>query len=232
MGIEASAEIQSAARRVVEENRKLRSILHERGVSDTEIVVAMGGTSDRSYDHISAAPSLNTMLERRITCNGPSCTNSPVSTHSSLSRVNGHPPSVPPLSIPVPRSSALSSNDSPSPHSIVSGMGTPPGYHSSPFYTSPMTPASNIKSENLSPYMPYDQSFNSPWPYPGEPQYLDPTSQYNTSSSIDAANIIQTMRNNDGPQTGSYVDCRAPEQNYYVNNSVVYMDRYGSPPRG
>ncbi|KAF1948892.1 hypothetical protein CC80DRAFT_520875 [Byssothecium circinans] len=242
MGIEASAEIQNAARRVLDENRKLRSILHERGVSDNEIVAAMGGASDRSYDHISAAPSLSAMLDRRIACDGLLCTNSPSSRHSSLAGLNAsHLPSVPPLVIPAPRSNApLATNDPPSPHSIVSSMDTPPGCQGSPYYNSPMPPTPEIKSEEYQQYTMYDQSSfnNRAWSYSTEAQYVtEPASQYiaTTSSCEDAATIIRTMRSDFGSGFINPMCYRVPGQSYEMNrHSGVFnaMDRYTSSQRG
>ncbi|KAF9739363.1 hypothetical protein PMIN01_01997 [Paraphaeosphaeria minitans] len=55
VGIKASAELQSATRKVLDENRRLRALLHKRGVPDSDIVAAMGGLNDRSYDQFSAS---------------------------------------------------------------------------------------------------------------------------------------------------------------------------------
>jgi hypothetical protein len=237
MGIEASAEIQSAARRVLDENRKLRTLLHERGVSDSELVVAMGGPSDRSYDHTSAASCLNAMLDRRITCavpSIPSCTSSPASTHSSLVGLSPHASTVPPLAIPVPRSAALHGNDLPSPHSSVSGMDSPASFHGGPFYRSPMTPGPEAKAEDVPPYIPYDQAYSDSWAYQDSTQYVaDPISYYNTSSCVDAANIIRTMRSEAGAEYEDDLGCRASRQEFQMNNPAMFtvMDRYSSPQR-
>ncbi|KAF1966199.1 hypothetical protein BU23DRAFT_560516 [Bimuria novae-zelandiae CBS 107.79] len=220
MGIGVSAEIQSAARRVLEENRKLRGLLYERGVTDSDIVMAMDGVNDRSYDQISAAPALNAMLERRVTCNGPTFAASPASPHSLSAIIAPHTPAIPPLASSIPRSAALSSNDSPSPHSITSSMGTPPpSFH-----------------ENVPSYMPYEQSFQNSWqqqpPHLHHQQYVaDPVGYYNTSSCVDAANTIRTMRTDAGPELEAELGCRVPGQHCYVANSIVFnvMDRYASP---
>lgn len=232
MGIEASAEIQIAARKVLEENRKLRLLLHERGISEAEIVTAMGCPSHQPYEHVSAAPALSAMLERRIACNGPSYVDSPISTASSISKMGHNTPAGPPLCIPVQRTTALSSNDSPSPHSIVSSMDTPPDFQGTPFYGVSMTPAPEIKTEDNAPYIPYDQPFTNSWTYANDVQYVaDPTSYYNKSSCVDAANIIRTMRSDVGPELEVDLGCRAPGQDCYVNNAVVFniMDKYGNP---
>ncbi|CAI6342112.1 unnamed protein product [Periconia digitata] len=221
-GIEASAEIQNAARRVLEENRKLRLLLHEQGLTDAEIAVAMGGVNEQSYDGLAAVPALTTMLERRMVYSGPSRTSSPTSTHSSIAGPSSYLPSAPPLSIPVPRSATIS-NDSPSPHSIVSSMGTPPKVYGSPFYNSPTTSNADVKYDDIPQYMPFNQPLNTTWSYSVETPYLpSPADDYSATSNIDAANIISTMRMDGNPGYNSALGNRMHNQNYFVNNSVEY----------
>jgi hypothetical protein len=236
VGIEASSEIQTAARKVVDENKKLRLLLHERGVSEAEIVLALGEPSDRAYDQTSAAPTLNAMLERRITCNTLSSTGSPASLHSRASSMPRNVPSVPPIRIPVPRPTALSCCDSPSPGSIVSSMETPPPIsYPVPFYNTPVTPpAPEIKSEVVPYGYSYDPSYNNNmWHYSNEYNMAAETSNYyNTSSCVDAANIIQTMRSDAAHGMQSRLRCRNPDPNCYVNNNMDYamMDKYTNQP--
>ncbi|KAH7089258.1 hypothetical protein FB567DRAFT_328778 [Paraphoma chrysanthemicola] len=225
VGIEASSEIQLAARKVLDENKKLRSLLHERGVSEPEVVVALGGSADRCYDQISVAPVLNAMLERRITCNPISSTSSPAPSHTRATSLPRHMPSAPPITIPAPRSTALSCCDSPSPSSIVSSMGTPPPVtYSAPFYTTPMTPsAPEIKSEDVRYGYPFDQSYNNSWQYSTEYNMAnDSHAYYNASSCVDAANIIRTMRADVAPQSQTGIACHTPDQDYYMNGNVVF----------
>ncbi|CAO2654569.1 Nn.00g113020.m01.CDS01 [Neocucurbitaria sp. VM-36] len=234
VGIEASSEIQSAARRVLDENRKLRALLHERGVSEPEVVVALGGPPDRPYEQISSAPTLNAMLERRITCNMVSSTSSPTPSHTRASSMPRHLPSVPPITIPAPRPTALSCCDSPSPSSMVSSMGTPPpASYSTSFYTAPMTPsAAEMKADDVRYNYPYEQPYNNSWTYSNDYNYVtEPVTYYSTSSCVDAANIIRTMRSDVGPELEADLGCRAPEQHCYVNNNVVFnmMDKYATP---
>jgi hypothetical protein len=233
-GIEASSEIQTAARKVLDENRKLRTLLHERGVSEPEVVAALGCPSDRSYDQISAAPTLSAMLERRITCNTLSSTSSPTPSSMRAASMPRHMPSATPISIPAPRQTALSCCDSPSPSSIVSSMGTPPPIsYPTPFYSTPMTPpAPEIKSEDVKYGYSYDQSYNNAWHYTNEYNLIPQTAQYyGTSSSVDAANIIRTMRADVGTGLAAGLGCRVPEQEYYNNSGVVFnmMDKYAIP---
>lgn len=200
--------------------------------------MAMGGLNDGSYDQISAAPTLNAMLERRITCNGLTLAASPASPHGSNTRNTPHTPATLPLSIPVPRSAALSSTGPPSPHSIVSSMGTPPpSFHGTPYMPASMPPVPGMKPENVQPYMQYGQSYHDSWqqPHPHHEQYVtDPVSYYNTSSCVNAANIIRTMRSDAGPELEAELGCRMPGQHCYVDNSLVFnvMDRYASPQGG
>ncbi|KAL5424448.1 hypothetical protein PMIN06_013052, partial [Paraphaeosphaeria minitans] len=197
VGIEASAEIQGAARKVLDENRRLRALLHERGVSDSDIVAAMGGLSDSSYDQFSVSAFLSALLEKEMTCNTPAFVTSPVSPHPSNARNDSHTTTIPPLKMPMSCFSALSSNDSSSPHSVVPGVGTPPpSFHGTPYmYIS--TPEPEIGSGEVPPY---SQSLGHTWPHLHEQQQYhmhqqqyvaDPTSYYNATSCVNAANIIQ-----------------------------------------
>jgi hypothetical protein len=222
IGIEASSQIQSAARKVLDENRKLRVLLHERGASEPDIVAALGG--------VSTAPRLNAMLERRITSNIMSTTSSPIPSHTRAASMPRHMPSVPPITIPQPRPTALSCNDSPSPGSMISSMSTPPpASYPASFYPTPMTPSTvEIKSEDVQYDYPYEQPFNSSWTYPNDYSYTaDPAAYYSASSCIDAANIIRTMRSEVAPMLDVDLGCRAPDQQCYVNSATVYMmDKY------
>ncbi|KAF1841228.1 uncharacterized protein K460DRAFT_380937 [Cucurbitaria berberidis CBS 394.84] len=235
VGIEASSEIQTAARKVLDENRRLRALLHERGVSEPEVIIALGGPPDRSYDKISSAPTLNAMLERRITCNLASSTSSPTPSHARAASMPRHLPSVPPITIPAPRPTALSCCDSPSPSSMVSSMGTPPPppAYSTPYYTAPMTPsAAEIKVEDVRYNYPYEQHYHNTWTYPSDYNYVaDPAATYySTSSCVDAANIIRTMRSDVGPELETDLGCRTSDQDCYVNNHIVFnvMDKYSN----
>ncbi|XPS76630.1 hypothetical protein M3J09_008678 [Ascochyta lentis] len=215
VGIEASAEIQSAARKVLDENKKLRSLLLDHGLSDADIVAALGGSTDNSYEQVSSAPALSNVLERRITSSVVSSTPRP--QQSKAASIPRHLPSVPSLSIPASRPAALSSCESLSPTSIESSMGTPPvSYHTS-LYTASIAPQGpEIKADYDYPYEP---TRNSSWTY-SQPYTYDsgPISCYGASSCVDAANIIRTMRSEAGPMY--YVDHF--NQPCYNNNQMLY----------
>lgn len=193
----------------------------------------MGGLSDRTYDQVSAASSLSATLDRRIISNGPTYTASPMSPHALHSRAMPQTPAMQPYTTSVNRSTAQSSNDSPSPHSMVSSMGTPPPmFQSTPYIHPHLTPAPESKPEDVPLYMPYDRSYQQVWPEQHTQQYMTGSSSYyNTSSCLNAANIIRTMRTDIGPELETDLGCRVPGEHCYVPNSVVFnaMDRYTSP---
>lgn len=223
VGIETSAEIQSAARKVLDENKKLRSLLLEHGVSDVEIVAALGGPTEKSFEQVSSAPALNIVLERRITSSMVSSTSAPLPQHSRAASVPRHLPSVPSFSIPSSQPAALSSCESLSPISTVSSMGTPPASYQTPLYTAPITPrAPEVKTEEVQYDYPYEPSQNQPWPYYQAFTYVsDPVAYYSTTSCVDAANIIRTMCTDPSPMYHIDQGCVPLVQPYYNNNNHV-----------
>jgi hypothetical protein len=223
VGIETSAEIQGAARKVLDENKKLRLLLLERGVTDADIVAALGGSADKSFEQVSSVSALNTVLERRITSNMLSSTSSPLPHYSRAASAPRHLPSVPSLSIPSTRPIALSSCESMSPSSIVSSMGTPPASYQTPLYTAPITPqASEVKAEDVRYDYPYEAPQSQPWPYSQAYTYApDHVAYYSTSSCVDAANIIRTMRTDTNPMYSVDQGCAPLAQPYYNNNNHV-----------
>ncbi len=96
-----------------------------------------------------------------------------------------------------------------------------------------MTPAAaEVKAEDVAYPYPYENSYNNSWNYSAEYSYAaDPVTYYATTSCVDAANIIRTMRAETGPELETELGCRAPEQNCYVNNNLVFnmMDKYSAP---
>lgn len=224
VGIETSAEIQGAARKVLDENKKLRSLLLERGVSDAEIVAALGGSADKSFEQVSYVSALNTVLERRITSSMVSSTSSPLPHYSRAASAPRHLPSAPSLNIPSSRPIALSSCESLSPSSIVSSMGTPPASYQTPLYTAPITPqAPEVKSEDVQYDYPYEPIQNQPWSYSQAYTYApEPVAYYSTSSCVDAANIIRNMRTDTSPLYHIDQGCAPLTQPYYNNSHVPY----------
>ena len=70
VGVEASAEIQAAARRVLEENRRLRQLLRQQGFSDAQIDAASGnaGLKDEEEEPAPPAQALRVMLQVKRAC--------------------------------------------------------------------------------------------------------------------------------------------------------------------
>ncbi|KAF2467678.1 uncharacterized protein BDR25DRAFT_291654 [Lindgomyces ingoldianus] len=229
MGVEASAEIQSAARKVLEENRKLRALLLERGVPEADIAAVMG-TNDRSLEQASAASNLVTMLNRKRTC-GPSCTTS-CGAQPSSTTLAPQSPAVAPISIPQ-RTAALSSNGGQSPLSVTSSaVSTPPGYNSLPFFPPPITSAPDPKADAMSHFSyQFDQPLQGSWTFPNEAIYVEPLPYDNTSSCLYAANIIRSMRTDVGPELEADLGCRVLGQECYVDNPTVFsaVEKYSNP---
>lgn len=239
MGVEASAEIQGAARKVLEENRRLRAMLRTRGVPEAEIAAALG-FDDRTLEpspptststSSSAAPALLTALDRRWAYNGPNPAD-PTSTLDPVSITTA--PQVPaaalsPLSIPTQPALTASMPETNSPHSVVSSTGTPPSYIGAPFYPLDTTQGPPIKTELYQNFnYSYDPSTNNPWLFPSEPTYNPDIGYYNTSSCVDAATLIRTGRSDVGTELEVDLGCHSPDQDCRVPNPLVFnmMDKY------
>jgi hypothetical protein len=90
-------------------------------------------------------------------------------------------------------------------------------------------PAPEIKAEDVRYSYTYDQPYNNSWNYSNDYNLVpDPVTYYTSSSCVDAANIIRTMRANTGPELEASLGCRTPEQDCYINNNLVFnvMDKY------
>jgi hypothetical protein len=233
MGVEASAEIQSAARRVLEENKRLRALLRERGVSESEITAVMGAT-DRITDYGSAAPTLDSMLGRKRACNGqPSCVSGSCGVQQNTSMPN------PPLSIPYQRAAALQpSPEIASPHSIgSSSVGTPSSISTPTFSQIPIATSQELSETDSFPSLAYqyDLPLNNAWSLPSEPAYThDQIAYNNTSSCVYAANIIRSMRSDIGTELENDLGCREPGSDCVVDNSVVFdvVEKYSNQNPG
>ena len=96
LGVEASSEIQSAARRVAEENKRLRALLRARGVGDAEVDEFLGRPSTENPQFPSAAAALDAMLKVKRPCRGetPGCSRqgSESSSNNTWEPGSGLPP--------------------------------------------------------------------------------------------------------------------------------------------
>ncbi|KAF2121085.1 hypothetical protein BDV96DRAFT_203460 [Lophiotrema nucula] len=233
VGVEASTEIQTAARRVLEENRRLRTLLHERGVADSEIAAVIG-LSDRNIDATPASTSLNAMLGRKLACSQNTCAASPGASSPPSCTSVPSTIAVAPIAIPARRAGPLSEYDScQSPLSISSSVDTPPHFDNTAYYPMPITQTPEVKRESMTPfsYDSYDRQSSTNWSFQNEPNYTATSmAYYNTSSCIDAANIIRTMAVNIGTELEADLGCPTADQDCYVDNSMVFnmMEKYSS----
>jgi hypothetical protein len=215
MGIAASTEIQGAARKVLEENKKLRMLLIERGVPESEIAAALGA-NDKSLEEASTTAKLATVLSNKRTCNGQIlCSASPCTGQSQgVEPDNGTGSASPP-------SMASSSVDTP-----------PPFPHSYP--DAPITPCLSIPEPGSIPHPAYlDQTFDTPWAFSHEAHHTPQPALYaNNSSCTYAASIIRTMREDVGVELEADLGCYRPGQDCMVDNTTVFsvMEKYGNPP--
>ena len=129
--MEASAEIQAAARRVLEENKKLRVLLLRQNVSEAEI----DNHTSSSYDLPNEDPSaivLAELLTNKKTCNGKrGCETRPTSKLQST-RSTG--------SIPLASSNGVRSTFGSAPRSGSGMAGTAPNFSSLSMGTDPVSP--------------------------------------------------------------------------------------------
>ncbi|KAK5241138.1 hypothetical protein LTR16_009720, partial [Cryomyces antarcticus] len=91
VGVEASTEIQAAARRVLEENRRLRGLLRIKGVGENEIEMAVAANDDTfgsGQGGNPQYPSAATVLNDLIGVRRPCVANSSESGCSSTSNSN------------------------------------------------------------------------------------------------------------------------------------------------
>ncbi|KAH7130394.1 hypothetical protein B0J11DRAFT_251260 [Dendryphion nanum] len=236
MGVEASAEIQGAARKVLEENRRLRAMLRTRGVPEVEISAALGFEDRTLEPPSSAAPALMSALERKWTYNGPSAADTLPTSEPGSTTIAPQIPAgaLTPISIPQQPALTTSMTETNSPHSVVSSTGTPPSYVGAPFFTLDTAQVPPIKTELYQTFnnYSYDPNSSTPWLFPSEPTYGPDVGYYNTTSCVDAATLIRTVQSDVGTELEVDLGCGSPDQDCRVPNPMVFtmMDKYSSHP--
>lgn len=208
-------------------------MLRTRGVPETEIAAFLG--TDKSLEQGSAAPTLNSMLDRRWTCNmmTPEASNMDAQSDSA-SHVSQTPSELTSLTIPQ-QSLPQSTHEAQSPVSIISSTEDPSSYSSGGFFPVDIAaPVPEIKTESDVQYNYFvDQNPNSAWAFPSDPNYgMDPATYYNATSCVNAANIIRTMRTTDmGSELEVDLGCRTYGQDCRVTNQAVFnvMEKYSHP---
>ncbi|KAL1651983.1 hypothetical protein SLS58_000106 [Diplodia intermedia] len=238
MGVQASAEIQAAAKRVLDENRRLRALLRHMGVSDADI----DGFNDPGLaaPSPSAADALDTVLRAPRPCQPGSARSScessrspasqgPTTTPLSAASLEPPAPPPPPQIQPSPRSYSSAT-------SISSTFSTPAAAES------PMVPISSAQPFPINtltdPPSAYDPSYNAyygapnlgNWTWPaGTDIPHDPTQHMpNSSSCLQAADIIRRMRSDIGPELEQDMGCTGQGQDCKIDNTVVFdlVDKY------
>ena len=231
-GIEASAEIQAAARRVVEENKRLRQLLYQHGILDVEI------------DGMTAGGQLESMLGHRQAC-GSDCSGSFVRRQScdpALLRAPTIAPaaSTSPISAAhVPSQTPLSNGHGCSPH--LSGQVTPqaPLFPENPQYPTPYphsfpepvnrsqsqtTEYNSIAPDDKLEWLNY---YNTKDFITGTPQpNLTPT-PFGSSSCYAAASAVRTLKPDAGYELEMELGCSDGRECEVPNDQVFgIMDRY------
>jgi len=245
-GMEASAEIQAAARKVLEENKRLRALLKRSGVSDAEIDGFQHAQGESLGYDSSPERTLDTMLGLRRPCTKSTIqldVKAPIppetADHSSLLA----PQPLPQASFTTPSTTSIPS--------LRPALPAPSG-HLTPNlqYAASEHPErehdTHAQHQHQQQHQPHHQTYHyqsmqtaPDWSHHNNDQY-DIMQQYpanedpdtrNYSSCVDAANIIRSMRSDVGVELEADLGCKSLGQDCRVNNAVVFevMDRYSGP---
>ncbi|KAK3622572.1 hypothetical protein LTR56_022127 [Elasticomyces elasticus] len=207
-GAEASAEIQQAARRVLEENKRLRELLKHQGLSDTEIDKFLYERPDNPQYPSATTVALENMIGQRRPC-GPGSTSS--SIQDAVQGSNGL--------------SAQQSN-TPYPRNLTS----PPSTASSAFHH----PAQSYDASSVVD-IPDGHRMNYDDPFIWNEQYAMPNIPVSTetSSCYVAADAIRSIKPDVGYSLEMELGCGDGRECHVPNTQIFsIMDRYSSGPIG
>ncbi|KAK5132400.1 hypothetical protein LTR08_009083 [Meristemomyces frigidus] len=239
VGAEASSEIQTAARKVAGENKRLRLLLKQQGVSDAEI----DGMPGDSQENGQPADALESMIGRRKSC-GPGNDCGPASdcgSGPSTDRRSSCDPNYPtqspygqqsqqqrradPQLQRLSQQMALPSLPFASPHSSVSsGIPTP---SNASFANSQALPygdatASHIPLQTLDFAMQYDEPFIWDTHYPTTQSDIG-----NSSSCYAATSAIRSIKPDIGYELETELGCGDGRECDVPNTQIfTIMDRY------
>ncbi|MCJ1259091.1 hypothetical protein MMC24_006926 [Lignoscripta atroalba] len=216
LGAEAASEIQTAARRVAEENKRLRALLRARGVSDDEI----DGHLEKSFGEpvVSTARSLDAMLSTRKPCGGRKPGASCQPSESSPMRLETfnvagaqsyvpQPQPTPPMSFPILEHS----------------------------HTQPGSSVGSYPSSNTSELESHFHMNNATdWTTVGQFDFSGVSTDADTSSCNFAATLLTSMRGDiSADQVKMELGC-APGSDCKIANATLFnaMDRYSEQPLG
>lgn len=229
LGVEASAEIQAAAKKVVEENRRLRALLKQQGFSESDIDGMAG-------EDTHAANALESLIGQRKKCvpasaNGSRCQSA---TPSHRLPITPAPPGL------QPRPTQFSA-------SSEAGVRTPQysGSHSALPSNITTTTASHTSSSHATysltsgpsqfhlPAMDYGLPYDDP--YAWSTIYQPPSQPANSgnTSCHAAADAIRVIKPDVGNELEDEMGCSTDGSDCQVSNGQIFniMDRYSSGGR-
>ncbi|KAK5741925.1 hypothetical protein LTR17_003673 [Elasticomyces elasticus] len=221
-GAEASAEIQQAARRVLEENKRLRELLKHQGLSDTEIDKFLYEKPDNPQYPSATTVALENMIGQRRPCGpGSACSTSSsiqdaVQGSSRVSAQQNH--------TPYPR------NLTSPPSTASTGMHTPIAMHTPAF----QHPAQSYDAGSVVD-VPDGHRMNYDDPFIWNEQYAMPNIPVSTetSSCYVAADAIRSIKPDVGYSLEMELGCGDGRECHVPNTQIFsIMDRYSSGPIG
>lgn len=253
-GIEASAEIQLAARRVADENKKLRALIAMHGIGDDLVESYLRGDQDPDASARAATVPAVQSLETLLTTKRPSCRTACPPALDSASRDSSIASARTVHSLPFWSNAQQGDQDHfLTPRSTVSRGGSIPSGRRGSIASSAQPDFFNYNSPSLLPNPP-DPQYQHPthmlpaYAHAGQMQHASPfshqdqsrSSHYlsttgpNTNSCVYAADLITAMAGGGDPQeVQADLGC-APGVDCEVDNHLVFnmMDRYSDQNMG
>ncbi|KAK1062654.1 hypothetical protein LTR74_010110 [Friedmanniomyces endolithicus] len=239
IGAEASAEIQSAARRVLEENKRLRQLLKQQGLSDAEIDAFLSNRPENTQYPSPTSVALESLIGQRKACRpGSGCDSGSGSAGPEDMKPNlvalgsgSLPPlqrtSQPPL---TPYTATHASPQS----TLSSGMHTPNTLqHRAIAPPRPHAPPYTMQSLPDLPAIDHGMGFDDSFMW--NDQYVPPhtAGPTDTSSCYVAAEAIRTIKPDAGYDLEVELGCSDGRECNVPNNQIFsIMDRYASGPAG
>lgn len=251
LGVNATAEMQAAARKVLEENRKLRALLKSRGVSNDDIDAAVGVDPDWAEEGLPPSEKLSNALQSRKPCCPGGGIEDELGARGGSDSVVTSPALGAKLQLQQPLSAGLHQQ------TLSAGLHAPPQMASLSLNAGPLSPQQGV-SPMTGPEMTFPSVYHQPsqtynhgpspsstnfsYSYPATAQWQPYESQghhpaqaipnYGNTSCVDAANIIRNMRAGVGAELEADLGCQQPGTNCKVENMVVFdvMEKYTSQP--
>lgn len=216
--------MQAAARKVLDENKKLRALLKSKGVSDDDIETLMA--EDQMSDEAAPTGFLDSLLHTKKPCcpgDSTDCSSMGASPQPPSSSSKGLHPDIASMSL---------GSISVSPRPFISPSIAPSEDLAFPHTAYQFSTQSSGASQTATAY-PYNFHMDPYWQtYPiGGLNTSDNNVQSSaTTSCIDAANIIRTVGGNVGTDLEADLGCLQPGTDCKVDNATVLdvMEKYAS----